>query len=66
MVRSGKFPSDSKNYFFFLIKVLFIYSKIEQGWTVTKLEDSNHPELLGKFEFKRVLPDGNSETMVLQ
>lgn len=62
----GTLPHEGKNYFFFLIKVLFIYSKIEEGWTVTKLEDNSHPERLGKFEFKRVLPNGNSETMVLQ
>lgn len=32
----------------FLLRILFIYQKLEQGWTVKKKEDENHT-----FEFTR-------------
>ena len=41
-------PPKNKSYFIFLLRILFIYSKLEEGWIVRKLEN-------GKFEFKRTI-----------
>ena len=60
-------PPESDSYFLFLVKILFIFSKIQDGWTVTKKEDSNGvPNRLGKFEFKKVMENGNTETMNME
>ena len=47
------YPPKGKSFFLFLMKILFIYSKLEEGWTITKLDD-------GKFEFKRFI-DGDED-----
>jgi len=48
-------PPKNSKYFIFLMKVLFIYSKLEEGWIVKKLES-------GKYECKRFI-DGEESTM---
>jgi hypothetical protein len=54
-------PPEGKNYFMYLIRILFIYSKLEDGWTITKIENSEN-----KFEFKKLLDDGTESSMSLQ
>ena len=49
------YPPKGKSFFVFLMKILFIYSKLEDGWEVKKLDN-------GKFEFKRCVD--NNTTLI--
>jgi hypothetical protein len=50
-------PPKINKFYNFLMKILYIYSKLEDGWSIQKLEDD-------KFEFKRIL-DGEVSTIDL-